>query len=257
MRSGRQPIDPSEVVIGPVTAARHDVDIGDAVTVVHPSGGSDGSSVTVVGIGLFPEIDEGDFTDAIGLLGPAFEELAASPDLFEASQVVVRLAPNAQVDPVIERLRARFPESLSAPLPARPGDVGSLSTVRSMPGWLLAFGAVLGTASLAHVLRTTTTRRADDLRTLRVLGMTRRQIRWCFVTQALTLAAIALAIGVPVGLAAGRLAWRTVAASLDVATDPKVPLTAILLVAVLTAAVASLAAAGQRAAGDAARPARS
>lgn len=41
--------------------------------------------------------------------------------------------------------------------------------------------------------------------------------------QVVTTMACALAVGVPFGLAAGRVAWRAVAAQLGVATAPSVP----------------------------------
>ena len=43
----------------------------------------------VVGIALFPEIDEGDLTNGVGYFGSGFATNATAPDLFETSQVVV------------------------------------------------------------------------------------------------------------------------------------------------------------------------
>ena len=92
LRSGDQPARVDEIVIGPATAQRLAVTVGDRVGV---AAGSDGNPATahVVGIALFPEIDNGNLTDGIGYYRSAFADHATVPDLFEAFQLVVRVAP--------------------------------------------------------------------------------------------------------------------------------------------------------------------
>jgi hypothetical protein len=72
--------------------------------------------------------------------------------------------------------------------------------------------------------------------------MTRRQIRQCCTVCALTIIAVALGVGVPLGLALGRLTWRAVAGSLDVASDPFTSVAALGLVVVVAVLVSVLAA---------------
>ena len=55
---------------------------------------------------------------------------------------------------------------------------------------------------------------------LRALGTTRLQSRLVVVTQASVLAAIGLAVGVPLGFAVGRFVWRLVAQSTPLAYHP-------------------------------------
>lgn len=239
---GRHPAGPGEVVIGARTADQHDLAIGDDVLLADPGGEGREGAVTVVGIAVFPQVDEGDFGDAVGLLGADFDELAFVPDLFNANQVVVTVDPGASVDATIARLRADHPDGLNNARPLRPSDIASLATVRSMPRWLLVFLGVLGTASLAHAVRSGSSRRRRDLVVLHALGMTRGQLRWRSIAQAATLAVAGLAVGVPVGLVAGRATWRAVATAVGVAADPAVPVAAIAGVVVVALLGAGLVA---------------
>jgi hypothetical protein len=58
----------------------------------------------------------------------------------------------------------------------------------------------------------------------------------------LTIIALALGVGVPLGLALGRLTWRAVADSLDVASDPLTSVPALALLVVVAVLVSVLAA---------------
>jgi hypothetical protein len=243
--TGRQPACPREVVLGPDTADRLGVRLGESVRVAPESSGTDPGSVTVVGTGLFPDLDgEGSFSDAVGYFGAAFAEHSIVPDLFEASQLVVRVTPGLEVDAVAASLNEDYPGSASSGenLPAPPGEVANLSGVRALPGWLAAFVAFLGVASLGHVLLTTVWRRRGELATLRSLGFTGLQTFRCLVWQAMTIALVGVVIGVPLGLVAGRAAWFAVTDPIGVATDPSRPLLFILAVGLGAVVVAALVA---------------
>ena len=217
-------------MIGPATAERLAVTVGDRVGV---AAGPAGSPVTahVVGIALFPEIDDGNLTDGVGYYRSAFEDHATVPDLFEASQLVVRVAPGHDRDDVDASMNDRFPESVSdESVPAPPGGVGNLLGVRGLPRSLAAFVVALGLASLAHVLATTLGRRRHELATLRSLGLTPRQTVGCIVWQAVTIAAAGLLIGIPLGLIAGRAAWWAIADPIGVSTDASRPLIGVIAV---------------------------
>ncbi len=254
LRSGRQPATPAEVVLGPDTADRLGARLGDPVRVAMDSTGNSRSSVVVVGTALFPDDGAGSFGDAIGYFGAAFEEHSIVPDAFEANQLVVKVAPGLDVDDVGVSLDAEYPESVSdESVPAQPGPVANLSSVRSLPPWLAAFVALLGIASLGHVLLTTLWRRRLELGTLRSLGLTPRQAFLCVVWQALAVTLLGLVIGVPLGLALGRQAWFAVANPINVATDVAWPhalfgsaIVVALAVAALVAAVPGLSAARLR-----------
>ena len=234
LRSGRQPLSTDEVVLGPTTADRLDVGVGDEVTVAaEPSAAP--VTVRVVGIGLFAGPDEGDLTNGIGYFGSAFHSNASTPDLFETSQVVVTAAPGVDGDGLVAELGEQYEEAISGEsIPGAPGGVGNLTEVRSLPRAVSIFVVVLGLASLAHALATTVSRRRHDLATLRSIGLTPRQTTTCVVWQAVTIAAVALVLGIPLGLVLGRGAWWATADPIGVRTDVSRPVGALTLVGLCT-----------------------
>ncbi|HKY16506.1 MAG TPA: FtsX-like permease family protein [Microthrixaceae bacterium] len=241
LSSGRQPRLDDEVVIGPETASRLEVAVGDTIDVARSSD-EEPRTVRVVGIGLFPELDEGNFSDAIGYYGRGFEANATVSDLFEASQVVVRFDDEARAGG-IEYLQEQYPAAISGEsVPLRPGSIGNLAALRTLPYWLTAVMATLGIASLVNVLATTRRRRRVELATLRCLGLTPPQTAGCIVSQSLTIGAVAVMIGIPAGLIVGGTVWFAVAEQTGVATDVARPVGYVVVVSLVTMAVAGLTA---------------
>src|SRR4029079_1352536 len=76
--------------------------------------------------------------------------------------------------------------------------------------------ALMAAGTLAHTLASSTRRRRRDLAILKSLGFIPRQLRQAVAWQATTIAGIALLIGLPAGVAAGRWAWRYLAPQLGV-----------------------------------------
>lgn len=229
LRSGRQPLSPAEVVLGSLIADRLGIDVGEQVTVANSAGTAAATSMLVVGTGIFPDDGEGSFNDAIGFYGDAFAEQAIVPDLFEASQLVVRVAPGIDIQGLGRSLNEEYPGAVSSGdnLPFPPAEVANLTNIRSMPVWLAAFVVLLGVASLLHVLLVTVWRRRSELAVLRSIGLTPRQTAACLIWQALTITGIGLVVGVPLGLVIGNAAWFAVANPIGVATDSAPPLTTI------------------------------
>ena len=81
-------------------------------------------------------------------------------------------------------------------------------------------------------------RRRRELALLKTLGMTRGQLRALVAWQTTLTLLIALVVGVPLGVAAGRWAWRGFAGSLGVAPGTVIP---VLLLAACGCAVVLLA----------------
>ena len=81
---------------------------------------------------------------------------------------------------------------------------------------------------------TSVRRRRRELALLKTLGMTRRQLRTIVAWQTTLTLLIALIVGVPLGVAAGRWAWHGFAGSLGVVPVTVVP---VLLLAAGCAAV--------------------
>jgi hypothetical protein len=236
LRSGRQPLAPNEVVLGPDTASRLHVTAGDVVEVARDQS-ADPVAAHVVGIALFPEVDDGDFTNGIGYFGSGFATNATVPDLFEASQVVVTTRQSDSLE-AARALDERFPDAVS--LPSAPGGVANLRGVRSLPRAIAIFMIALGLAALAHALATTISRRRHELATLRSLGFTPRQTTACIMWQAVTIGGVALLLGVPLGLIVGRGAWWAAADPVGVRTDTSRPVGALLVTCVGTIVAAAV-----------------
>ena len=79
---------------------------------------------------------------------------------------------------------------------------------------------------------------------LRAIGFTRRQTRGAIAWQATLLAVGGLVIGVPVGIAVGRIAWRWLADDFPIVYVPPAAVLAVLAVAGIAIALANLLAAG-------------
>jgi ABC-type lipoprotein release transport system permease subunit len=111
-----------------------------------------------------------------------------------------------------------------------------LQNVRNLPRALAAFLALLGIAALGHALVTTVRRRRHDLAVLRAMGLRPRQSAACIFWQAMTVAVVALAIGIPLGIIIGRVSWRWVANSTPLLYVP--PLAALAILIAIPAAIA-------------------
>jgi len=97
----------------------------------------------------------------------------------------------------------------------------------------LALGmAAAALLSLAATILADVLRRRRELALLKALGMTRRQVRAIVAWQTSITLGIAILAGIPLGIIAGRLAWRAFAGSLGVVPVTVVP----VLLAVASAA---------------------
>ena len=112
-----------------------------------------------------------------------------------------------------------------------PSRLAEIRQVRQLPLALAAFLALLAVAAVGHALATAVRRRRHDLAVLRAVGVTRWQSRATVLVQALVLAGVGITIGVPLGFAAGRTLWRTVATNTPLDYVPPVALWALVLVA--------------------------
>jgi putative ABC transport system permease protein len=103
--------------------------------------------------------------------------------------------------------------------------------------------ALVALATVTHALVTSVRRRRRDLAILKALGFLRGQVAATIAWQATTFAVIALGLGIPLGVAAGRWAWRLITSQLGVASAGLVPLPAIIAAAAGSILAANLVAA--------------
>src|SRR5204863_2825279 len=103
---------------------------------------------------------------------------------------------------------------------------------------------VVALGTLVHTLISSVRRRGRDLAILRTLGFKRTQVMGTVAWQSGTLAAVALAIGVPTGVLLGRLAWDLFADRLGVIVEPVIAWGAVVLVIPATIGLAVLVGGG-------------
>jgi putative ABC transport system permease protein len=263
--AGGLPRRPGDIVLGMRTLAEIGARIGDTVRVSLTGIPGSAASRRIVGTAVFPAVSDG--TDlgtgaeltVAGLTGMAPHGLTVPPYTalvvtFRASAPAYQASTEQQdIAALTSRLDALGPYAVSAA--ATPADLVNFGQVQDLP---LLLGLALGAAALltlAHLLLTAVRRRRRDLAVLRVLGLTGRQVRATVSWMAVTVALAALAAGIPVGIACGRLAWEFFAGELGVqpvTVVPAVPV-GILIAAGLALAVALAALPGARA--SRARPA--
>jgi ABC-type lipoprotein release transport system permease subunit len=151
------------------------------------------------------------------------------------------------------RLRRDSTGFIFAPRPH--AEVRNLQRVGGLPGLLAGLVALLALAVMTHTLVTSVRRRRRDLAVLKTIGFVRGQVAAAIAWQATTFALVALCLGVPLGVAAGRWAWQLTAAVLGVSSAPVVPLAAVLAITAATVGAANLVAAVPGRAASRLRPA--
>ena len=203
---GRRPVSDDEAMIGARSAKVLHVGIGD--TIASDNGGP---TLRVVGIGLMTQTPHSTFDEGALMSMKALD--AASGTTLDKREGYLLLSPSAGTK--VSTLQAELSKvGLDAAPPGPVADVTNLGQVRNLPYLLAGFLIVLGLGAAAHALLTVSRRRAKELAVLRAVGLSPRQAAACVGWQAVVVAAIALLIGIPVGLAIGREAWRRVAASI-------------------------------------------
>jgi putative ABC transport system permease protein len=165
--------------------------------------------------------------------------------------VFVRFRPGVEPQAGREDLAARLSQvgSFSVDGPAIPTDLVNFGQVQDLPQVLGIGLAAVALLTIAHLLITSVRRRRRDFAIMRALGFTSWQVRGTLCWQALTLAGIALVIGVPAGIACGRLCWQVFAHQLGITAVVAVPLAVLAVMAAgwLTAAALVAALPGEAA----------
>lgn len=240
---GEPAVGDDEIVLGRRTMSSLGIDIGDEVTL---AGARSPATYRVVGTAVLHELvaggfelDEGAVTSREGLLRlftgggdvtVGDSEFAGGSQL---SRFLIDVSPGTPVAQAAASVRADFGPTVITHLP--PLSVAGLDSTRRLP---VAFGTlvgVLGAMSLAHFLLVTVRRRRHDFAVLSALGARRLQLTTTVASLATATAALALVIGVPIGLVVGRSGWLGLARALGSPTLPVVPLASLVSVLVVVA----------------------
>jgi ABC-type lipoprotein release transport system permease subunit len=240
MVEGRPAAAPDEVVLGTTTLRRLDREVGDRVelTVADRS-----VEATVVGRTVFPRLAAYPGADKTGLGTGAAMTVEGLQRLIpgaHASYLLVRFAEGADRDAAVDELRAAFPDPpdvedpVVEPRPQVPDDLAGYDRMAATPLVLAGLLAVLAGGTTAHALVLAVRRRRGELATLKSLGFTRRQVSSTVMWQSTTVAVVALLVGLPLGVAAGRGVWVLLAERLGAVAQPVTPVLAVALAVPVT-----------------------
>jgi FtsX-like permease family len=255
--SGRPLGGPDQIELGTVTLRALGKHVGDTVTV---GTGREARRLKIVGTVTLPSIGlaladhvslgRGAMLDDSTLLAlqglspqlTAEEERQASvSDPAFPSAVAIDLAPGTSAAPLVARIAGANPGGDPGGTYRQPRVLGAaIVNASQMGGQPLALALALAAAavlSLAVALLASVRHSRRQLALLKALGLTRRQVRETVAWQASIILLVAAAVGVPLGIAAGRWAWTSFAASLGV-----VPVTVVPGLALLAGFVGLLAA---------------
>lgn len=124
----------------------------------------------------------------------------------------------------------------------RPAEIVNYQGTGNTPEVLAATLGVGTILALVLVLAGTVRTRRMDLAVLKTLGFTRRQLAFSLIWQATAVVVGGIVIGVPLGIALGRLLWDLFARNIDVVPSPAVPssIAVVALGAVVLAVLVAL-----------------
>jgi hypothetical protein len=247
---GRRPERADEIAFAPTTMKALQVGVGDRVRV-----GDSADTVRVVGKVLLPATSHTDYDVSGWMTQQGLERAVGSADDGGEDYLLVRWAPGTDVQAASRRLVKLAGEDLFSARAAVPTAILDLGRLTDLPLVLGVFFGLLACATVAHALVTTARRRRHDFAVLRSIGFTRRQSRVAIAWQATMLTIIGVVIGVPLGIAVGRLTWRWLADDYPILYVPPLAVGAIILVVPVALLIANALAAGPARSVAAIRPA--
>jgi len=250
--TGRAPRNSNEIALGAQTLREVHRRVGDSVT-VRITGVA--HTMRVVGETVFPRFaagpntatDLGQGAVTVASLFPTPSPTGSGPGY---NFLLVRVPPGVSRQRAgaamlrIARANGCPPDLCQVATAQLPDDIANDARVRATPILLALTLALMGVATLTHVVVTSIRRRRRELAMLKTLGFVRGQVSATVAWQSSAHALVALLIGVPLGLAAGNWTWALFAGSVGVARDAAVPVIAVLAAVPATLLVANLVAAG-------------
>ncbi|MGI9005653.1 MAG: FtsX-like permease family protein, partial [Streptosporangiaceae bacterium] len=122
----------------------------------------------------------------------------------------------------------------------KPTDLTDFGESVNFPLLFSSLLSLFAAATMVHLLLVSVTRRRTEAGLLKVLGFLRRQVAAVVGWQATTIALAGIAAGVPLGIAAGKAAWRLFATSIGVVPVAVVPAWTLVLLAAAVLAAANV-----------------
>jgi hypothetical protein len=230
---GRLPAGADEIVLGRATARDVDAAVGDDVTLAGRTGTHE---FRVTGLVVMPGFGS---TDGMGDGGLVTETaLAQIDDIAQPTIAATRLG--IEQAPVIASLVGA---TASEPVePFVPSAIVNIERVRFIPFALAGVLAVLMSLTLGHVMMTSVLNRRRDHAVFRSLGAGRRWVALVVHWHATAFTMLAVVLGIPVGVVAGRLIFNVFARNMGVVDDAAIPAATISVGSILLVGLANVVA---------------
>jgi hypothetical protein len=253
---GESPDRDGQVALGLHTAAERGIDVGASVEI---EAYGETRRATVSGLVVFPAL--GPFlsdraTPGTGMLLPAamFDENDMPADIgFVGIDLVEGAQPaavRADLGDDVDRWDLSGDGLIEFDAPIPPPEIDDARSIRSLPILVAGLVALAATVGLTFAVVVSVRSRRHHLAILRAVGLTGSQVRRSVRVQALAIMAAAIVVGLPLGIVAGRLAWRSFATQLGVAPDASIPVPWVavtvaggLVIAIVAASIPAWAAA--------------
>jgi putative ABC transport system permease protein len=217
--AGRPAAVPGEIALGPRTADRLGVGVGDVVAARPVAGPA--QLLTVTGVVVY----RGKADDVLGeggVVAPAqLRTLATGTSPFVNAYF---LATPGRAEFLYRELSSR----LEVYATTTPPEIRNLGDLLMLPELLAVVLAGVGGSAVVHVLLVAGRRHGRDLAVLAVLGATPRQVRATLAVAAAATVLPAVLVGVPLGLGVARVVWWEVATSTGVGGDVAAPVALLL-----------------------------
>ena len=238
-RKGRRPVAPDEAMLAARTMSALHAHIGSVVHVTVAGVGSP-RPFRVVGEAVFPSLSDGiGLGKGVALTVKGMQAGIDEPPPFDTAMVTFRRGAPPSAFAALNR-RVQQAGAWSMRPPDKPTDLVNFGRVQRLPLVLAALLGALAIATMAHLLVSSIRRRRRELAILKTVGFASGQVRATVAWQATTLAAVAVAVGVPCGLAAGRWIWTLFANQLGTVAPPTVSIATIATLVVGTVVIANL-----------------
>jgi ABC-type lipoprotein release transport system permease subunit len=244
---GRLPHDDRDIMLGAATMRATGARLGGTVrvTVSDPAGKPHEARFHVIGraslnagtggLGNGAVMTTSAFIGAQCPPGPGQPACQRAARHGMATVVLVRAAPGPAGNAALARHIRKYPS-----LTYRPAEPAVLVNFGESVNFPLLFGVALslfGAATMVHLLLVSVAKRRRETGLLKALGFVRRQVAAAVNWQATTVALVGIAVGAPIGIAAGKVLWRVFATNFGVVPVPVVQ--PLLLAALVTGVLAT------------------
>ena len=251
---GHLPDGDGQIALGATTMRQSGAHIGSVVrvTLPVPAGGTHAASLRVVGTTSFPPDFPGGglgrgavftihgYVSAVCPTGPAEAACRTSTQQGLSYVALARFVPGQTGRAAIGRYLATYTSAsqVTANQPITPANIVNFGEAVNFPLILGVILGLFGGATLVHLLVVSVARRRTEMGLLKTLGFVHRQVGSAVCWQATTVALVGIVVGVPLGIAAGNVAWRAFAVNLGVVP---VPVVVVWVIAALAGGVLVLA----------------